>query len=84
LDLIDKLLFWRGPWRLEGWDTFAGQAYALPGRYRTRQQAERAGRRQLRKIEKSQPTETSGGQDGIQDRVYARGPDGESFRVSLE
>ena len=76
---FDKLL---GEWRLEGWDTFAGHSYTIAGRYRTRASAIRGARRQLRKLERTQPSETSGGQAGIQDQVFVIGPDGENFRVT--
>ncbi len=71
----------RGQWVLQGWDTFAGHSYAIPGRYRTREAAVRAARRELVRLEKQQPTASSGGQDGIQDKVYVIGPNGESERV---
>ena len=79
---FDWLLKWRGQWWLEGWDTFAGHSYGIPGRYRTKEKATKAAKRYLRKLEKYQPSEISGGQDGIQDQVYVRGPDGENgFRL---
>ena len=56
---LGKLL---GEWQLEGWDTFAGHSYPIAGRYRTRDSAIRAARRQLRKLERSQPSAVSGGQ----------------------
>lgn len=70
-----------GEWGLEGWDTFAGHSYPLPGRFRTRQGAVRAARRVLANLEKTQPSENSGGQDGIQDRVYVVAPDGKRERI---
>ena len=73
---------WRGEWWLEGWDTFGGHSYPIAGRYRTKDAAVRAAKRELAKLEKLQPSASSGGQDGIQDQVYVRGPDGESFRVT--
>jgi hypothetical protein len=79
--MFDWLLKLLGEWSVEGWDTFAGESYPIPGRYRSRESATRAAKRYLRKIERMQPSDTSGGQDGIQDRVYLRGPDGESVRV---
>ncbi len=51
------------------------------GSYRSRERAITAARRELRKIERLQPSETSGGQDGIQDQVHVIEPDGGSFRV---
>ena len=71
----------RGPWRLEGWDTFSGHGYALAGRYRSREAAIRAARRQLRKLERLQPTAQSGGQAGIQDQVFIVSPTGQKERV---
>ena len=68
-------------WRLEGWDTFGGHAYGLPGNYRTQESAVKAAKRELRKIEKMQPSGSSGGQDGIQDQVYIIGPDGERSQI---
>ena len=81
MSLRDWLESWRGAWQLEGWDTFAGERYPLPGRYRSRKRAEAAARRQLKRLERMQPSEASGGQDGIQDQVYVLGPDGERYRV---
>ena len=71
----------RGDWALEGWDTFAGHSYPLPGRYRTRDAAVRAAHRELAGLEKWQPSDISGGQDGIQDQVYVVAPDGRRERV---
>ena len=75
---IDKF---RGQWLLEGWDTFAGHSYPIPGRYRSEAAAVRAARRQLKQLERLQPTATSGGQDGIQDQVFVVAPDGKRYRV---
>jgi hypothetical protein len=65
-------------WKLQGYDTFAGEWYPLPGRYFSEKAAQRAARRELKKLEKMQPSRYSGGQrpGGIQDRVYIVGPDG--------
>jgi hypothetical protein len=71
----------RGEWRLEGWDTFAGHSYPLNGHYRSRAAAIAAARLELKRIERLQPTSSSGGQDGIQDRVYIIAPDGTSERI---
>ena len=79
--ILDRLLNRRRDWWLEGWDTFAEESYPLPGKFHTKEKAIKAARRYLRKLEKSQPTETSGGQDGIQDQVYVRGPDGFRSRI---
>ncbi len=68
-------------WQLQGWDTFAGEAYPIPGSYRSREAAICAARRELKRIEKQQPSATSGGQSGIQDQVHVVEPVGTSFRV---
>lgn len=71
----------RPQWRLEGWDTFAGESYPIPGGYATEAKAVTAAKRWLARIERAQPSAQSGGQDGIQDRVYVVGPDGQRYRV---
>ncbi len=65
---------WTRGWRLNGWDTFAGESYPI-GRYFTESGALRAARRNLRGLERTQPAEISGGQDGIQDRLTIVRPD---------
>lgn len=71
----------RGEWTIEGWDTFGGHSYSIPGRYRNEAAAALAARRYLKNLERMQPTESSGGQAGIQDQVHVRGPGGQSIRV---
>src|SRR5262245_18102138 len=67
-----------GRWRLRGYDTFAGEDYPLPGSYWTEAQAQRAARKRLAELERTQPSVSSGGQrpGGIQDQVYIVRPDG--------
>lgn len=77
----DALKSLRGEWWLEGWDTFSGHSYPIHGRWRSKEKAIAAARRQLRDIERTQPSDISGGQDGVQDRVYVRGPNGESIQI---
>lgn len=81
---LDRLFNWRGQWWVEGWDTFAGHSYVVPGRYRSKDKAVRAAKQYLRKLERAQPSEVSGGQEGLQDHVHVRGPNGESIRVLPE
>ena len=71
-------------WRLEGFDTFAREPYPLPGRYGSREEAERAARERLEALERSQPSAQSGGQapGGIQDQVFVVAPDGSGYRFT--
>ena len=73
-------------WRLQGYDTFAGESYPLPGIYFSEKSAQRAAQRELRKLEKMQPSGQSGGQKegGIQDRVFIVRPDGTTYRYLPE
>jgi hypothetical protein len=71
-------------WKLLGYDTFASDWYPLGGAYRTEEAAVKAARRRLKELERSQPSENSGGQDGIQDQVYIKRPDGSTYRQLLD
>ena len=66
-----------GKWTLEGWDTFSREDYPLPGEYDSEVKAREAAAVRLIELEKTQPTASSGGQRGIQDRVFIIGPTGE-------
>ncbi len=79
--IFDWLMKWRGEWSIEGWDTFGAHSYPIPGKYRTEKSALRAANRYLRELERTQASESSGGQEGIQDHVYVRGPDGQNTRI---
>lgn len=68
-------------WRLEGWDTFAGESYHISGEYESEALAVAAAKRELEESERTQPSESSGGQAGIQDGVYVVGPGGHRYRV---
>jgi hypothetical protein len=70
-----------GKWTLQGYDTFAHESYPLDGEFDTEQAAIAAAKDHLDELERTQPSASSGGQDGIQDRVYVVRPDGTSFRV---
>lgn len=71
-------------WTLEGYDTFEERFYALEGEYSSQQAVERAAETELREIEKTQPTASTGGQeeDGIQDQVFVVRPDGTKYRYT--
>ena len=62
-------------------DTFAAESYPIPGRYMSKRTAMSAAKRYLKELERGQPSEISGGQEGIQDHVHVNGPDGESLRI---
>jgi hypothetical protein len=68
-------------WKLQGHDTFSREDYPLPGAYETEEAAVAAAHERLEHLEATQPSPTSGGQDGIQDQVYVIRPDGTVFRV---
>jgi len=67
-------------WKLEGYDTFAGEVYPIEGTWRSQEAAEKAAATVLKKLEKQQPPLQSGGQEGIQDQVYIIRPDGTRYR----
>jgi hypothetical protein len=66
-------------WKVIGWDTFAGEEYPI-SQHETEGEARLAAQSYLRKLERDQPTVSSGGQDGIQDQVFVAGP-GVRYRV---
>ncbi len=68
-------------WKLQGRDTFANEDYPLEGEFDTEHDAITAAKVRLTDLEITQPSETSGGQDGIQDQVFVIRPDGTRFRV---
>jgi len=68
-------------WKLQGYDTLDGDYYPLDGDFTTEAEAIAAAKARLAELELEQPTRSSGGQDGIQDRVFVVRPDGTMFRV---
>jgi len=81
--LFERLLaFLSSRWTLQGYDTFSREDYDLPGQYWTEAGAQRAARRRLRYLERTQPSASSGGQKefGIQDRVFIVRPDTTNYR----
>jgi hypothetical protein len=70
-----------GKWTLLGYDKFAGEYYPLNGKFATEAEAMPAAKSRLADLERTQPSASSGGQDGIQDQVYIIRPDGTLFRV---
>jgi len=77
-DYLLKMLG-EGEWHLEGYDTFDGEPYRLEGHYVNEAAATRAAQECLAKLEEDQPSESSGGRDGIQDRVFIVRPDGSKY-----
>jgi hypothetical protein len=84
--ILRKMGFRVEIWKLQGWDTFAGEAYDLEGSYFSEKAARRAAKRELKHLEKLQPSQDSGGQGpkGIQDRIFIIRPDGSSYRYLPE
>src|SRR5258708_29915262 len=70
-------------YRLRGYDPFSSDCYDLGGEYATYLEAENAARMELQELEVSQPSAQSGGQDGIQDRVYIVLPNGHLERCAV-
>jgi hypothetical protein len=76
-------------WRLRGYDPFSSdwyeyrtQAGALE-EYASQQEAEAAAALKLAALEREQPSASSGGQGGIQDRIYVVRPDGTLYRYGV-
>lgn len=85
-------------WKLEGYDTFAGESYPLGDiklkgggtidgmqpSYPSYEAARVDALKRLADLERTQPAASSGGQapGGIQDRVYIVHPDGRKERVT--
>lgn len=71
-----------GKWRLFGYDTLSEEYYPLEGKYDTKEEAMLAAESHLAKVEQTQPSESSGGQEkyGVQDRVYIERPDGSRYQ----
>jgi hypothetical protein len=67
-------------YRLKGYDPFSGDDYDIGGEFSTPEEAEAAAREELNELEAQQPTALSGGQDGIQDRVYILHPNRQYVR----
>ena len=68
-----------GPWQLWGLDTFSNETYRV-SQHATEQECRAAAREYMRDIELQQPSETSGGQEGIQDQLFIVGPSGVRYR----
>lgn len=68
-------------WRLQGHDAFDGEDYPLDGTFADQAAAENAARARLAKLERTQPSASSGGQTGIQDQVFVVRPDGTRYRM---
>ena len=71
-------------WGLREWDTFSSESYDFGERFLSEKSARRAARKKLVRLEKWQPTEMSGGQDGIQDQMWIVRPDGSAYRFTAE
>jgi hypothetical protein len=65
----------KAAWRVVGEDGFSGDEYPV-SEHATEAEALEAAHAYLRDVERTQPSSSSGGQSGIQDRVYVVSPDG--------
>lgn len=90
---LKEVMGWKpdGKWRLAGFDTFAGEWYPIWNTdytslavFETEGEARKAAQEQLDELEKTQPSGSSGGQGGIQDRVYIIHPNGVMERIFPE
>ena len=68
-------------WKLEGYDSFAHEYYPIDGDYHTEAEALSAAQVCLAELERTQPSASSGGQDGIQDHIYVVRPNNTVFRI---
>jgi len=73
-------------WKLHGYDTFSNEWYGPLDEFKTEEKALAAAFKRLDKLEKTQPSASSGGQapNGIQDHVFIERPDGTKYRVTPE
>lgn len=67
-------------WKLEGYDAFSHESYPLAS-FDSREAAFAAALDRLDELERDQPSASSGGQWGIQDRVFIINPDGTRDRI---
>jgi hypothetical protein len=68
-------------WKLEGYDTCSRESYSL-GEYDSREAVFAAALDRLDELERTQPSQSSGGQWGIQDQVFIINPDGKQERIT--
>ncbi len=71
-------------WKLVGYDPFSNEEYRIDGDFDTEADAVAAARAYLADLERTQPSAASGGQSGVQDRVYVIRPSGARFRVGAQ
>jgi len=67
-------------WAVIGLDVFAREEYPI-STHATEAEARAAAEKCLGELDVEQPPETSGGQDGLQDRLFVRAPNGKRYRV---
>jgi hypothetical protein len=70
-------------WTLGGTDQFDGTDYSIPGQHFSEEDAITAAKKRCRSVERSQPSEHSGGPQGIQDLTYVVKPTGGRIHVRL-
>ncbi len=73
-----------GPtWRLQDVDQFDGTVYRIRGTFLSLEEAYSAARRLCQKIERTQPTRSSGDQQGIQNIILIVCPNGSRVHVHI-
>ena len=80
LDQLQEIAPTSGPWAVVGRDAFGGEDYPISN-HATEAEARAAAEEFLDVLEREQPAAQSGGQDGIQDRVFIVSPNGHHYRV---
>jgi len=66
--------------KLMGYDTFSDEWYCVD-KFPSEEKARAAGVKRLEELAITQPAQSSGGQSGIQDKVFVEHPDGKRYRV---
>lgn len=82
--MTDNKISNNGKWTLRGLDPFDNSYYALEGSFSIREDAEKAAQDHLKFLEMIQPSSDSGGQKGMQDRVFIVSPEGIETRIFPE
>ncbi len=80
--MVSKIKYAKGKYELVIYDAFEGEFYSKRT-YKTEEEALKFAYKNLKELERLQPSNRSGGQEyfGIQDRVFIKYPDGKLIRI---